>query len=123
MSEVREELEDRYGKMPLPVQNLLRVAALRIRARAVGLHDIQQVGNHIKVSPAKIEDLPASRQVRLERLYPGAANKPALNSIFIPKPKTSPVGGRDLADEAMLDWAENLVYAIFEPTPAAAVKG
>ncbi|WPR65570.1 transcription-repair coupling factor [Glutamicibacter protophormiae] len=122
LDEVREELEDRYGKLPLPVQNLLRVAALRIRARTVGLHDIQQVGNHIKVSPAKIEDLPASRQVRLERLYPGSANKPALNSIFIPKPKTSPVGGRDLADEAMLDWAENLVYAIFEPTPVAVAK-
>ncbi|MGP9605731.1 transcription-repair coupling factor [Glutamicibacter sp. 287] len=120
LAEVREELEDRYGKLPQPVENLMRVAALRVRARAVGLRDIQQIGNHIKVSPAKIEDLPASRQVRLERLYPGAANKPALNAIFIPKPRTSPVGGKDLADEAILEWAERMLYGIFEPTPAVA---
>ncbi|GAB3620525.1 transcription-repair coupling factor [Glutamicibacter endophyticus] len=120
LAEVRAELEDRYGALPQPVEYLLRVAALRIRARAVGLRDIQQIGNHIKVSPAKIEDLPASRQVRLERLYPGSANKPALGAIFIPKPRTSPVGGRDLADGDILDWAERLLYGIFEPTPAKA---
>ncbi|MEF9981335.1 MAG: transcription-repair coupling factor [Glutamicibacter sp.] len=122
LGEVRDELVDRYGKLPTPVENLMRVAALRIRARAAGLRDIQQVGNHIKLAPARIEDLPASRQVRLERLYPGAANKPALNSIFIPKPKTSPIGGRDLADGEILEWAEKLLYAIFEPTPAPAAK-
>ena len=120
LAEVREELEDRYGKLPVPVQNLLRVAALRIRARAVGLHDIQKIGNHIKVAPAKIEDLPASRQVRLERLYPGSANKPALNAIFIPKPTTSPIGGKDLVDEQMLEWAERLLLGIFEPAPPKA---
>lgn len=118
LAEVQEELEDRYGKLPQPVENLMRVAALRVRARALGLRDIQQIGNHIKVSPAKIEDLPASRQVRLERLYPGSVNKPALNAIFIPKPRTSPVGGKDLADEAILEWAERLLYGIFEPAPA-----
>ncbi|WP_431711378.1 transcription-repair coupling factor [Glutamicibacter uratoxydans] len=118
LTEVSEELVDRYGKLPLPVENLLRVAALRIRARAVGLSDIQQIGNHIKVAPAKIEDLPASRQVRLERLYPGAANKPALQAIFFEKPRTAPIGGRPLADEEILDWAEKLLYNLFEPAPA-----
>ncbi|MCW4465131.1 transcription-repair coupling factor [Glutamicibacter sp. MNS18] len=115
---VSEELVDRYGKLPVPVQNLLRVAALRIRARAVGLTDIQQIGNNIKVAPAKIEDLPASRQVRLERLYPGATNKPALQAIFFDKPRTSPIGGRPLADEEILDWAEKLLYNLFEPVAA-----
>lgn len=122
LTEVREELVDRYGKLPQPVENLMRVAALRIRARAVGLNDIQQIGNNIKVSPAKIEDLPASRQVRLERLYPGQQISQRLNSIFIPKPRTSPIGGRDLVDEEILEWAEKLLYAIFEPTPAPATK-
>ena len=118
LAEVSEELVDRYGKLPVPVQNLLRVAALRIRARAVGLTDIQQIGNNIKVAPAKIEDLPASRQVRLERLYPGATNKPALQAIFFDKPRTSPIGGRPLADEEILDWAEKLLYNLFEPVAA-----
>ena len=123
LAEVGEELVDRYGKMPAPVQNLLRVAGLRIRARAAGLSDIQLIGNHVKVAPAKIEDLPASRQVRLERLYPGAANKPALNAIFFDRPRTAPVGGRPLADEEILDWAEQLLYNLFETQPAPSAAG
>src|ERR1700756_638871 len=67
VSAVREELLDRYGPLPTPVETLLQVARLRFAARRVGLTDITLQGNHVRFAPV---DLPDSRQVRLQRLYP-----------------------------------------------------
>ncbi|MGG5751211.1 transcription-repair coupling factor [Zafaria sp. Z1313] len=120
IDEVIEELVDRYGELPPPVANLVSVARFRVRARAAGLTDVALQGNFIKFAPAA--KLPESRQLRLARMYKGAQFKPALNAVLIPKPKTSPVGGRDLADAAVLEWAEGVVGAIFEEAPAAAAR-
>ncbi|GHD09859.1 transcription-repair coupling factor [Zhihengliuella salsuginis] len=109
---VVEELKDRYGEPPAPVQHLLAVARFRVRARAAGLTDVASQGNFIKFAPA---DLPESKQMRMERMYKGAQVKPALNNaLLIPKPKTAPVGGRDLADGEILDWASQVLKALFE---------
>lgn len=118
LDEVRAELVDRYGEPPAPVVNLLEVARIRIRARALGLSDVGMVGNFIKFAPAAIANLPDSRQLRLARMYKGAADKPALDAIFIPKPTSSPVGGRDLVDERILEWVSGVLSNIFEPEPA-----
>ncbi|MGL3806228.1 transcription-repair coupling factor [Paeniglutamicibacter sp. R2-26] len=120
LEEVRAELVDRYGQPPAPVVNLLEVARIRIRARALGLTDVGMVGNFIKFAPAAIGNLPDSRQLRLARMYKGAVDKPALESIFIPKPKTSAVGGRDLVDEEILDWVSGVLGNIFEAEPPRA---
>lgn len=110
IDEVVEELRDRYGDLPAPVVNLVAVARFRVRARAVGLTDVALQGNFIKFAPA---NLPESKEMRLKRMYPGASVKPAMNAALIPKPKTSSVGGRDLADAAILEWAQNVVDAVF----------
>ena len=120
LAEVHAELVDRYGQPPAPVVNLLEVARIRIRARALGLTDVGMVGNFIKFAPAAIENLPDSRQLRLARMYKGAADKPALDAIFVPKPKTSAVGGRDLVDEEILDWVSGVLSNIFESEPLKA---
>ncbi|MFF5793545.1 transcription-repair coupling factor [Paeniglutamicibacter sp. NPDC012692] len=117
LAEVHAELVDRYGQPPAAVVNLLEVARIRIRARALGLTDVGMVGNFIKFAPAAIENLPDSRQLRLARMYKGAADKPALDAIFVPKPKTSAVGGRDLVDEEILDWVSGVLSNIFESEP------
>ena len=65
---VRDELTDRYGEPPEPVLNLLEVARLRARARRAGLTDITLQGSHVRFAPV---ELPDSRQVRVQRLYPG----------------------------------------------------
>lgn len=111
IDEVVEELTDRYGEPPLPVQNLVAVARFRVGARQVGLTDVALQGNFIKFAPA---NLPESKQMRLARMYPGSSVKPALNAVLIPKPKTSRIGGRDLADEAILQWAQQVIDAIFK---------
>ncbi len=81
---VAEELADRYGPLPTPVTSLLAVARLRARARRAGLTDITQQGNHIRFGPV---DLPESRQVRAQRLYPRTLYKPAVATMLVPVPK------------------------------------
>ncbi len=106
------ELKDRYGEPPAAVVNLISVARFRVAARALGLTDVGLQGNFIKFAPA---ELPESKQLRLTRMYPGAAVKPALNAVLVPKPKTARVGGRDLVDAEILDWAKNVLDAVFTP--------
>ena len=117
VAEAAEELEDRYGPVPVPVQNLLDVARLRILARTVGLTDVATQGTMVRFAPA---ELPESRQLRLKRMYPGAQLKPSPGTdrhmALIPKPKTARIGGKDLVDEDILAWAREVLEAIF-PLP------
>jgi transcription-repair coupling factor (superfamily II helicase) len=120
-AEVRDELADRYGPPPEPVLNLLDVARLRARARRVGLTDITQQGTFIRFSPV---ELPDSRQVRVQRLYPKTVLKPAVRSMLVPVPRVAP-GGRPappgaplLRDTELLTWCAQLVAAVLEPDAA-----
>ncbi|WP_067483405.1 transcription-repair coupling factor [Actinomadura hibisca] len=113
---VHEELKDRFGPLPVPVLNLLEVARFRTRARRAGLTDVGLQGNFVKFAPV---DLPESRQVRLQRLYPKSVLKPATSTLLVPVPKTAPLGGRPLRDQELLKWATDLVEALFlEPARA-----
>ncbi|MEC5180209.1 transcription-repair coupling factor [Arthrobacter sp. CG_A4] len=110
IGEVLAELVDRYGELPLPATNLIDVARFRVGAREAGLSDVALQGNFIKFSPAQ---LPESKLMRLTRMYPGSQAKPALDAVLIPKPKTARIGGRDLQDAEILDWANGVIRNIF----------
>jgi transcription-repair coupling factor (superfamily II helicase) len=118
IDEVLAELVDRYGEPPQPVQNLIAVARFRVGARAAGLTDVALQGNFIRFSPAQ---LPESKVMRLNRMYPGSQAKLALDAVLIPKPKTARVGGRDLQDAEILEWANNVIAAVFSDTAVPAV--
>jgi transcription-repair coupling factor (superfamily II helicase) len=111
VTEVREELTDRYGPPPAPVENLLAVASFRVRVRAAGLAEVQQLGKQIRLSPV---ELPESRVLRLQRLYKGSIVKPAAQVALVPAPVPP------LRDEALLAWATELIDQIFEPAPVPA---
>ncbi|WP_405475138.1 transcription-repair coupling factor [Paenarthrobacter ilicis] len=117
IDEVLAELVDRYGEPPLPVQNLIAVARFRVGAREAGLSDVALQGNFIRFSPAQ---LPESKTMRLNRMYPGSQVKPALDAVLIPKPKTARIGGRDLQDAEILQWANTVIEAIFTDAPVKA---
>lgn len=85
---VREELIDRYGEPPGAVESLLAVSRLRNLAREHGIEDIVAQGKYVRFSPVV---LPESRQLRLERLYPGVVLKDAVSQLLIPKPEGEPV--------------------------------
>ncbi|WP_457949121.1 transcription-repair coupling factor [Pseudarthrobacter sp. alpha12b] len=116
IEEVQAELVDRYGELPLPALNLVEVARFRVAAREAGLSDVALQGNFIKFSPAS---LPESKTMRLNRMYPGSQSKPALDAILIPKPKTARIGGRDLQDAEILEWANGVIRNIFSDAPLA----
>jgi transcription-repair coupling factor (superfamily II helicase) len=121
----REELTDRYGQPPQPVLNLLAVARLRAMARRAGLTDITQQGNHIRFSPV---ELPESREVRVQRLYPRTLLKPAVRTMLVPVPKADgaragsgrsaparsamSLGVPPLRDQELLAWCEELIEAV-----------
>ena len=111
--EVQDELEDRYGALPAPAQNLLKIARLRLKARAAGLSEIMVMGSKVRFYPV---ELPESREMRLQRMYPGSLAKTVPGTerrqILVPKPKSAPVGGKDLVDDEILAWVGEFVDAI-----------
>ncbi len=123
---VADELADRYGPLPEPVTNLLDVARLRARARRAGLTDITQQGTFIRFSPI---ELPDSRQVRLQRLYPKTVLKPAVRSMLVPVPRRGsgggsvPLGAPLLRDTELLTWCAQLIAAVLEPDAPGAPEG
>jgi transcription-repair coupling factor (superfamily II helicase) len=105
---------------------------LRARARRAGLTDIAQQGNHIRFAPV---ELPESREVRVQRLYPRTLLKPTVRTMLVPVPKAgsrpgsraggsgrsttgtgsvSPLGAPSLRDAELLAWCEELIGEIFE---------
>jgi transcription-repair coupling factor (superfamily II helicase) len=112
ITSVRDELRDRYGEPPVPVENLLSVAALRFQARRVGLTDITLQGNHVRFAPV---ELPESRQVRLQRLYPRTVLKQQVRTMLVPVPKTASFGGQPLRDTELLAWCAEVVRSVLAP--------
>jgi transcription-repair coupling factor (superfamily II helicase) len=117
---VRDELTDRYGEPPEPVLNLLEVARLRTAARRAGLTDITAAGNHIRFAPV---ELPDSRQVRVQRLYPKTVLKSAVRTMLIPVPKTASIGGQPLRDTELLTWCGEVIRSVLADLPAKSEKG
>ncbi|GHE82115.1 MULTISPECIES: transcription-repair coupling factor [Streptomyces] len=108
---VREELVDRYGKLPEPVENLLLVAGLRMLARACGVGEVVLQGNNIRFAPV---DLRESQELRVKRLYPGAVLKPATHQVLIPRPKTAKIGGKPLVGRELLSWVGEFLTSVLD---------
>ena len=114
---VRDELEDRYGPPPRPVENLLEVALFGTHARAAGLREVTLQGNHVRFGPVALKD---SQRVRLDRVYPRSLVKEAVGTVLVPRPSTARVGGSPLRDVELLTWAREFVDVVLLPEPVAA---
>jgi transcription-repair coupling factor (superfamily II helicase) len=110
---VRDELRDRYGDLPVPVVTLLDVARLRFAARLAGLHDITLQGSQVRFAPV---ELPDSRVVRVQRLYPRTLLKPTVRTMLVPVPKSGAssggFGGEPLRDAELLAWCAEVVRSV-----------
>ena len=120
VSAALDELSDRYGEPPEPVRNLLEVARLRTAARRAGLTDITAAGNHIRFAPV---ELPDSRQVRVQRLYPKTVLKPTVRTMLIPVPRTAPIGGQPLRDAELLAWCGEVIRSVLADLAPGALSG
>ena len=113
-----EELVDRYGEPPAPVRNLLAVAAFRQTCRALGVGEVTVAGNAIRLGPV---DLPDSAQLRLHRLHPKAAHKPAARVVLVPRPvEGGRIGGTPLRNVELLDWCSRLLRDLLAPAKVPA---
>jgi transcription-repair coupling factor (superfamily II helicase) len=106
------ELADRYGPPPPPVRNLLQLAGVRAQATAVGLTEVVCFGGRARLFP--VDDLPESKQVRLDRLFPGAIWKQAERTLLVPLP----AGDADLPT-----WLCELLTGILAAPDAPALPG
>ena len=116
-----ENYEARRQAYLKAVENLLAVATLRMHARAAGIHEMVVLGPKVRVVSA--QPLPESRQMRLKRVYPGSthAQPKGMDTwlTLVPRPKTMPVGGKELVDRPMLEWAEKFINSIYAEKPQA----
>ncbi|MFD3455346.1 transcription-repair coupling factor [Streptomyces sp. NPDC058691] len=108
---VREELTDRYGKLPEPVENLLLVAGLRLLARKVGVADITLQGANVRFSPVELRE---SQELRLNRLYPRTVVKAGTKQILVPRPSTARIGGKPVVGRELLSWTAELLTAVLD---------
>ncbi len=109
---LREELVDRYGTPPDPVVRLLSVASFRARARFAGISEVTAQGKYIRFNPV---DLPESRVVRLNRLYPKSLYKVPVRTMLVPRPQPIGFGVQGPRDEELLDWARQVIDSVLEP--------
>ncbi|MDN5601014.1 MAG: transcription-repair coupling factor, partial [Brachybacterium sp.] len=114
IEQIRSELSDRYGAPPAPVEVLLDVARFRIDARAAGVDEIQAQGKMIRFAHLEVPD---SAAMRMKRLYPGTLLKPAVRQVLVPRPMTSRLGGTELRDHELLEWAREVLRTLV-PTAA-----
>ena len=112
VEDVREELMDRFGEIPLPAQNLLRIALIRSVASRLDIVEITGSGGTLRMIPdaeapgMKIENIPL-----LVRLYRGR-----LSFTVKGTPRfqlTYPLSGSTIKDEeTLLQAAEDLLVHI-----------
>jgi transcription-repair coupling factor (superfamily II helicase) len=117
------ELADRYGPPPPPVRSLLALAGVRAQASAVGLEEVVCFAGRVRLAP--VAKLAESKQVRLDRLYPGAIWKQAEESLLVPLPSQAggpPRLGQPRAEAAadLPAWLSELLTTILDaPAPPA----
>ena len=112
--DLREELVDRYGKIPEQVLLLFAISGLREYARDLGIKEIVAQGRYIRFSPVELRD---SQALRLKRLYPGSIIKGAVRQILVPAPKSKKLDGPAIVDQELLDWTQNFLQAIVDYSP------
>jgi transcription-repair coupling factor (superfamily II helicase) len=67
------------------------------------------LGSHIRFAPV---ELPDSRQVRVQRLYPKTVLKPPARTMLIPVPRTAAIGGQPLRDTELPTWCGEVIRSV-----------
>jgi transcription-repair coupling factor (superfamily II helicase) len=91
---------------------LIQVATLRASARKLGIHEMIQQGKNLRISPIKLAE---SKELKMQRLYPGSMYKGATNValVALPAQKWSPLGEmQKLSDNSIIAWATSVLQEL-----------
>jgi transcription-repair coupling factor (superfamily II helicase) len=77
LERIRSELEDRFGRLPKPGDNLLRLASLRLDAMRLGARSVDYAEGKVAIQFAEPGRLPPERIVAFIQRTAGAALTPA----------------------------------------------
>jgi transcription-repair coupling factor (superfamily II helicase) len=102
------ELEDRYGKAPQAVLNLIDVTELRQQANRLGLKDFNVLGLQAKLQPVELSE---AQQVQLSHRFDGAKYLQSSQTFTVPSPRDS--NFEPLRDKAIIDWAWVFLAQVF----------
>jgi transcription-repair coupling factor (superfamily II helicase) len=109
---LRDEMRDRYGEPPGPVERLLEVARFRARCRRAGVGEVTVQGKYIRFAPV---ELPESRVVRLNRVHPGSLVKAGVRTMLVPRPQPATFGAQPLRDDELLAWVGRVIDDVIDP--------
>ncbi|MCU9986736.1 transcription-repair coupling factor [Mobiluncus curtisii] len=113
IDQLLEEMTDRYGRPPEPLERLGAVAKLRNLARAQKVQEIKVMGKFIRFAPVELAD---SQMARLQRMYPGARVKLATRELFIPAPtRKNGLSETPIVDLELLEWVQKIIRGIIKP--------
>ncbi len=87
IDDVVAEWRDRFGPLPEEAEALISVARLRVEAIRLGLDEIVNLRNEVRLAPVVLES--QSQEVRLRRLQPRAVLRS--RQLFVPAPRTDPI--------------------------------
>ena len=92
------------------------MARFRARARQAGISEVTIAGRNVRFAPV---DLPESRVVRLNRLYPRSIVKTQIGTLLVPPPAdhlgAQVIGGRPIDGVALLEWARTIIDSVIDP--------
>ena len=108
LQEILAELEDRYGKAPKAVLQLIEVTALRQQANRLGLKDVNLLGAMAKLSPV---DLGEKDLVELTHKLKGVRYLQSSKLLSVPVPISS--GTEPKSDDEVIDWLWQLFAIVF----------
>ena len=108
LQEILNELQDRFGKAPAPVLQLIEVTALRQEANRLGLKDVNLLGVQAKLSPVQLSE---GELVALSHKLPGVRYLQSSNLLSVPIP-TAGVADK-LSDTEVIDWLWKLFAIVF----------
>jgi transcription-repair coupling factor (superfamily II helicase) len=113
LTEIEEELIDRFGQLPMPAKELIAVASLRLLAKSLGITDISMVGKNLRLSPV---DLAESGQIKLSRLYPGSIYKNAAQTLLVSRPTTANwIDSPKVGNTSTLTWVNEVITNLIKP--------
>jgi len=113
LTEIEEELIDRFGPLPMPAKELIAVASLRLLAKNLEIADISMVGKNLRLSPVALAE---SGQIKLSRLYPGSIYKNASQTLLVSRPTTANwIDSPKVGNTSTLTWVNEVITNLIRP--------